>query len=113
MNNHVEFISYDGEWPNLCSGKLILKIDGVKCEFHYKFYNDSDRKNNRYPSFWHSGGGLTPDYSGGGLTPDYYTYEGEWCVNPEDLPQKFRPYAEEIKEVLNHNIPHGCCGGCA
>ena len=29
----VEFVSYDGKWPNLCSGKLVLSIDGVTVEF--------------------------------------------------------------------------------
>lgn len=26
----VEFVSYDGRFPNLCSGTLVLKIDGVE-----------------------------------------------------------------------------------
>ena len=28
MENHVKFVSYDGEYPCLCSGTLILNIDG-------------------------------------------------------------------------------------
>lgn len=26
----VEFVSYTGKWPNLCSGILTLNIDGVE-----------------------------------------------------------------------------------
>ena len=31
--SNVEFISYDGKYPCLCSGKLILRIDGVIVTF--------------------------------------------------------------------------------
>lgn len=29
----VEFVSYDGDFPNLCSGTLVLRIDGEKVTF--------------------------------------------------------------------------------
>lgn len=29
----VEFVSYDGEYPNLCSGTLMLSIDGEPWNF--------------------------------------------------------------------------------
>ena len=28
MKNRVEFVSYSGRYPNLCSGTLVLRIDG-------------------------------------------------------------------------------------
>lgn len=28
----IEFVSYDGQWPNLCSGELIILIDGETIE---------------------------------------------------------------------------------
>ena len=36
--------------------------------------------------------------------------EGDWIV--ENLPEKFEPYRKEIEEVVNANVPKGCCGGC-
>lgn len=35
--NHVEFVSYSGKWPNLCSGELTLEIDGEEVAFGYGF----------------------------------------------------------------------------
>ena len=29
----VEFVSYNGSFPNLCSGTLVLRIDGVERTF--------------------------------------------------------------------------------
>ena len=31
--SRVKFISYTGEYPNLCSGVLTLEIDGVQYKF--------------------------------------------------------------------------------
>lgn len=102
---HVEFVSYDGKYPNLCSGVLCLWING---DLHY-FGNEYKFKPNKYdkyhhPVFWTSGGGLDEDYC---------SYSGDWIINVDELPEEFRKYAAEIDEVFNENVPHGCCGGCA
>ncbi len=47
----VEFVSYDGTYPNLCSGTLVVKIDGAEVSFGW---NGCD-----YPPFWISGGGVS------------------------------------------------------
>lgn len=86
----VEFVSYDGRYPNLCSGKLVLKINGEIREM--------------------------PDYclrSGGSVwfdkQWDEHVETGRWTVTvPDDLEE----YAAEIENCVNSNIPYGCCGGC-
>ena len=86
----VEFVSYDGAFPNLCSGTLVLKINGEKKEF---------------PS-----GCLV---SGGNTWFDENWVEhiehGKWTVN---VPKDLERFKQAIEDCVNENIPHGCCGGC-
>lgn len=99
-NEHVKFVSYDGKYPNLCSGTLILEIDGIQ----YKFDPCSSYNNKEvFDRFW---------YSGGGITQDYTAYSGEWKIDVPSLPEQFRKYAAEIDKVFNENVEYGCCGGC-
>jgi hypothetical protein len=30
---NIEFVSYNGAYPNLCRGKLVVKIDGKEVSF--------------------------------------------------------------------------------
>lgn len=85
----VEFVSYDGAYPNLCSGTLVLKINGKERELSHCLCS--------------CGGIQTDDYG-------MYATEGEW--NLYDLPEDLEPLLKEIKECVNENVPHGCCGGC-
>jgi len=100
---HVEFVSYTGKYPNLCSGVLTLKIDGETVTFGNSFSNKVD-----YPEFWATGGscGFYNDYS------DIYVNHEEWLINESELPTEYKVYAAEIEKVFNENVPHGCCGGC-
>ena len=84
----VKFISYDGAFPNLCSGELVLEINGVR-------RNDFELC---------SGGRVWFDDNW-----DDHVESGPWTVYvPEDL----EGLKEEITKVVNDNIPWGCCGGC-
>lgn len=104
-NRHVEFVSYNGEYPCLCSGSLILKIDGKEYVFGSGNYKKKDLPNlKKYLSFWESGGGLDEDY---------VAYEAPWIIDYDELPEFLKQYAEEIDEVFNENVPYGCCGGCS
>jgi len=84
-------VKYDGEWPNLCSGHLILTVDGKVFDFG---------------EFCLSSGGCV--YSDG---DDYKISTGKWTVNvwPDDFPEDIKDYAVFR---INQEIPHGCCGGC-
>lgn len=97
---HVKFVSYTGEYPNLCSGVLTLEIDGVEYTFGYGY----NRPQPDFKSFWSSGGGIINNYES--------TYSEEWQIDVNDLPEQFRKYAQEIDRVFNENVEWGCCGGC-
>lgn len=86
----VEFVSYNGSYPNLCSGTLILRIDGVERTLP--------------PYCMHSGGSVWFDNSW-----NEHVEEGEWTV---DVPPELEKYYDEIKSCVNANVPYGCCGGC-
>ena len=85
-------INYDGKWPSLCSGKLVVVIDGREWVFP-----DSPLE---------SGGraGVTKDY-------DDYCYKGLWKMRewPEHFPEILK---EKVLEEINKTVPLGCCGGC-
>lgn len=86
----VEFVSYDGSFPNLCSGTLVLRIDGRERTFP--------------PGSMISGGRVwfDTDWS-------EHVENGLWRV---EMPQDLESYRREIEECVNANVPHGCCGGC-
>lgn len=112
ITEHVEFISYTGRYPNLCSGVLTLKIDGEICRFGHESgsfnFNKDKYDDDNYDEFWYSGGKVS--FSG---EYGYNVSEGEWEIDVNELPEKFRKYASEIDYTFNANVEHGCCGGCA
>ena len=88
----LEFVSYDGSYPNLCSGTLVLSLDGEEIVF---------------PAFCLASGGsvtFTEDW-------DEIVEQGEWSI--EKFPKEF---LEELKQraedLVNLNVEQGCCGGC-
>lgn len=93
---HVEFVSYTGRYPNLCSGELLLEIDGKQVLFGLGDHAG--------PIFW---------TTGGDLDEEYYAQTGEWVIDIDLLPEEYRKYAAEIDRIFNDNVPWGCCGGCA
>lgn len=96
----IKFISYDGEYPRLCYGKLIVEIDGKKIVF--------GNENSDYPRFWDSGGSVSFDKDWNACVS-----RGDWML---DYDEKKFPFDEDTMEqlitVMNENVQLGCCGGC-
>lgn len=82
-----EFVSYTGEWPNLCSGTMRFKVDGKEYEIERL-------------------------ESTGGLDENYEPYIGKWKIKKDKLPEELKPFLEDIEKLANDNIELGCCGGC-
>lgn len=102
-SGHVKFISYDGEYPNLCRGKLVLEIDGKQVSFSYMHY----RGEADYDDFWMSGGKCYFDERW-----NEHIESAPWQIDKTRLPRKFQKYVYEIDRVFNENVEYGCCGGC-
>jgi len=88
----IKFVSFDGKYPCLCAGNLILRINGIE---------------RNLGNILHSGGSCF--YIG---DMDYIAGEGDWYINEEELPEDLQPYKDEIEKIANENVEHGCCGGC-
>lgn len=86
----VKFISYNGSYPNLCSGALIIEIDGVI----HKLKNGC----------LSSGGDVWFDNNS-----EEHVDSGLWSVT---VPNALIQYKSEIEKLANENVQLGCCGGC-
>ena len=87
----VEFVSYDGKWPCLCSGTLTIKVDGKVYKFSHAMI---------------SGGCVMRDAEW-----NMWSETGPWEIDLEEHPE-LEHYKEEITQVVNDNVEYGCCGGC-
>ena len=88
----LKFKSYNGAYPNLCSGELIMEFDGKVIKFPDYCLN--------------SGGTVSFTYDW-----DEVVEQGEWTINefPKGFPKELE---EEAERLVNENVRQGCCGGC-
>jgi hypothetical protein len=94
-NREINFISYDGRYPNLCSGVLTFSIDG------------EERKTTK--SALRSGGNAgnwQDDFAG--------AFSGDWSLREDD--PAFADFTQQDFDFLtaevNAHVERGCCGGC-
>ena len=86
-------IKYDGKYPCLCSGHLEVWVG------------------NDYYDF----GKYCLSSGGSCYFTDHYTdpvvEEGEWDITefPKNFPMELK---DDLLNVINMEIPYGCCGGC-
>lgn len=86
----VEFVSYDGEYPCRCFGTLVVRIEGVVFTLVNRLVSGG--------SVW-----FDDDWS-------EHVEEGEWGLS--ELPEEIEPFRQQILDLVNENVPFGCCGGC-
>ena len=90
MKNEIK-IKYDGKYPCLCMGHLLVIVNGI--EYDFGNYSLSSGGSVSFDEEWNS-----------------EVTEGEWSVDfPENFPNDLK---EEVLNRINEEIPHGCCGGC-
>lgn len=100
----IEFISYDGTYPTLCFGTLVVALDGRKVAF-----GDTDTAD--FPAFWTSGGSVSfnEDWDEEVTKSDW---EMSCSVAEKDYPPDIWKALPAVLDVMNANVQHGCCGGC-
>ena len=115
MKNTLEFVEYTGRYPNLCSGRLFVKLNGELISFgdyclgRKGKTDDTDVPN--YPRFWMSGGCVSFDDNWDEhVSVAKWKESWEWatCYYPPEI-KKLLP---RLLELFNKHVPHGCCGGC-
>lgn len=112
---HVDFVSYYGSYPTLCTGILHLIINGV----HWFFGNFDDI--DKITDFAERSIALSADsqwsgrfwFSGGSVTETGDVVKGDWIADMDLLPDYLKFYTNEIIGVMNNFVEHGCCGGCS
>lgn len=91
MSDRIE-VRYDGKYPALCMGDLVIVVDGKE----WKFPNNC----------LSSGGsaGVDSEY-------DEYCYYGDWSIDeyPKGFPEELK---EAVIQAINKQILKGCCGRC-
>lgn len=106
----IEFVSYTGAYPNLCRGILTVRVDGKQYRFGY-YWNDEKDKSLLEP-FWQSGGSCGFDDEWNELVSSDCPWVMDTWVKKDKYPKEIKDKLEDILEVMNQNVPGGCCGGC-
>ena len=109
----IEFISYEGKYPNYCSGRLTLRVDGnVYVTEHaicpsisfFSIRPEDVYFPEKYPTsedFW--------NIEISAIAVDKYIF-----IGTNDEMYFYKDEIEYIRSIVNENITqHRCCGGCS
>lgn len=107
----IKFKSYDGAYPNLCHGRLVVEIDGKEISFGYTTpgFLISEDELSDYPRFWSSGGSVSFDED---WTECVLPGPWELAASEKDYPPEIWGILPDIIDIMNEKVPWGCCGGC-
>lgn len=110
----VEFVEYTGCYPNRCSGRLFVKVNGKMISFGDYCLEEKGKTDDtdvpNYPQFWKSGGWVEFDED---WNED--VGEGPWELNyffADKYSDDILELIPELLRIFNENVPWGCCGGC-
>ena len=112
----VEFVEYTGRYPNRCSGRLFVKIDGKLVSFGNYCLGEKGKTNDKrvpnYPAFWRTGGSIYYEND----WDDDEIEEAPWELDVQYVIGKYSDdivrLLPELIRIFNENVPWGCCGGC-
>lgn len=96
----LEFISYDGAYPNLCMGTLVVKIGKRTVKFGQ----------GGYPPFWMSGGKFRFTNEGAETVKGGWELIGSYGL--DTYPKYIRNELQNLIRLFNDHVRKGCCGGC-
>ena len=89
----IQFVSYDGAYPNLCSGTLVLSVDGENISADFCLMSEGE--------------------AGVILGGEERIIKGPWRVKFWRFEKVLTfPEMARITELVNQNVEWGCCGGC-
>lgn len=92
----IEFVSYSGKYPNLCSGWLTLKVDGKEWRKYVNLFSGGEAYVDNGREFIEQG------------PWDLTGYDYDYLVNDGFTDEEI----DVIICLLNEHVEFGCCGGC-
>ena len=109
--DNIKFISYNGDYPNLCSGILTIEINGEIEKFKYCLESRKRNPVERFKKYPNQGNWVfNPRFNNsdcGLLSVPDFTYFKKQAKKP--MKESTR---REIERVINNYLPQRCCDGC-
>ena len=88
----VHLVHYNGSYPILCSGQLTMVVNGKV--FTFASHNLKTGGSVSFDKDWQE-----------------IIEKGPWEIDewPEGYPEEHK---EKTLQIINEELPYGCCGGC-